>query len=71
VKKRKGIKIINERETNCTFIDAGVTDIKKELDGNDLNERSSNIEKNMIRSRLVDSVKSKIRYKNRIGADKL
>jgi hypothetical protein len=71
VKKRKEIKIINERETNCTFIDAGLTDIKKESDGNDLNKRYSNTEKDTIKSRSVDSMKSKIRYKNRIGADKL
>jgi hypothetical protein len=71
VKKRKDIKIINEREANYTFVDAGSTDIQKESDGNDLNKRYSNTEKDMIKSRSVDSMKSKIRYKNRIGGDKL
>lgn|GEM_PF-5385118 len=69
--KRKEIKIINEKEANLTFIDAGSTDIKKESDGNDLNKRYSNTVKDMIKSRSVDSMKSKIRHKNRIGADKL
>ena len=71
MKKRKEIKIIDEREANYTFVEAGFTDIKKESDGNDLNKGYSNTEKNMIKSRSVDSMKSKIRYKNRIGADKL
>jgi hypothetical protein len=69
--KRKEIKIINEKEANLTFIDAGSTDIKKESDGNDLNKKYSNTVKDMIKSRSVDSMKSKIRHKNRIGADKL
>jgi hypothetical protein len=71
VTKRKEIKIINEKEANLTFIDAGSTDIKKESDGNDLNKKYSNTVKDMIKSRSVDSMKSKIRHKNRIGADKL
>ena len=71
MKKRKEIKIIDERETNYTFVDAGFTDIKKESDGNDLNKGYSNTEKDMIKSRSVDSMKSKIRYKNRIGGEKL
>jgi hypothetical protein len=71
VTKRKEIKIINEKEANLTFIDAGSTDIKKETDGNDLNKKYSNTVKDMIKSRSVDSMKSKIRHKNRIGADKL
>ena len=71
MKKRKDIKVINEREANYTFVDAGFTDKKKESDGNDLNKGYSNTEKDMIKSRSVDSMKSKIRYKNRIGADKL
>jgi hypothetical protein len=71
VTKRKEIKIINEKDPNLTFIDAGSTDIKKESEGNDLNKRYSNTVKDMIKSRSVDSMKSKIRHKNRIGADKL
>ena len=71
MKKRKDIKIINEKEANYTFVDAGFTDIKKESDGNDLNKRYSNTEKDMIKSCSVDSMKSKILYKNRIGGEKL
>jgi hypothetical protein len=71
VKKRKEIKIIDEREANYTFVDAGFTDIKKESAGNDRNKGYSNTEKDMIKSRSVDSMKSKIRYKNRIGGEKL
>ena len=62
MKKRKEIKIINQREANYTFVDAGFTDISK---------RYSNTEKDMIKSRSVDSMKSKIRYKSRIGGEKL
>ena len=69
--KRKEIKIINEKEANLTFIDAGSTDIKKESEGNDLNKRYSNTDNKMIKSRSIDSMKSKIRQKNRVGADKL
>ena len=29
MKKRKDIKVINEREANYTFVDAGFIDIKK------------------------------------------
>jgi hypothetical protein len=31
MKKRKEIKIIDEREANYTFVDAGFTDIKKRV----------------------------------------
>ena len=71
MKKRKEIKIIDEREANYTFVDAGFTDIKKESADNDRNKGYSNTEKDMIKSRSVDSMKSKIRYKNRIGGEKL
>ena len=38
MKKRNDIKIINEKDSNYTFVDAGFTDIKKEPDGNDHNK---------------------------------
>ena len=67
VKKRKEIKIVHESEIDYTFIDTGLTDIKKESDGNDVNKRNSNIEKDITRTRSIDSKKSKNRYKNMIA----
>jgi hypothetical protein len=66
VKKRKEIKIVNENKLNYTFVDTGFSDTKKELDGNEDNKRSSNTEKELIKTRSIDSKNSKIRNKNRI-----
>lgn len=66
MKKRKEIKIVNESEVNYTFIDTAFTDISNESNGNDVNKKNSNSEKDIIKTRSIDAKKSKIRYKNRI-----
>jgi hypothetical protein len=65
VKKKKEIKIVSESEFNCTFIDTGLTDIKRESE--DVNNTNLSMEKDIIKTRSIDSKKAKIRYKNRIS----
>lgn len=65
VKKRKEIKIANDSDVNYTFINTGLSDIKRS-DDNDPDKRDSNIEKDLIKTRSIDSKKTKIRHKNRI-----
>ena len=65
VKKKKEIKIVRESEINYTFVDTGLTDIERESENVD--KTNSSIEKDIIKSRSIDSKKSKIRYKNRIA----
>ena len=64
VKKKKEIKIVRETEVNYTFLDTGLIDIERESEEDD--KTNSSIEKDIIKSRSIDSKKSKIRYKNRI-----
>ena len=64
MKKKKEIKIVRESEVNYTFLDTGLIDIKRESE--DVDKTNSSIEKDIIKSRSIDSKKSKIRYKNRI-----
>ena len=64
VKKKKEIKIVRETEVNYTFLDTGLIDIERESE--DVDKTNSSIEKDIIKSRSIDSKKSKIRYKNRI-----
>jgi hypothetical protein len=64
VKNKKEIKIVRESEANYTFLDTGLTDIK--LQSEDVDKSNSSMEKDIIRTRLIDSKKAKIRYKNRI-----
>lgn len=65
VKKKKEIKIVRESEVNYTFLDLEMTDSKRDLE--DGGKSNSNIDKDMIRTRSIDSKKVKIRYKNRIA----
>lgn len=65
VKKKKEIKIVRESEVNYTFLDLELTDSKRDLE--DGGKSNSNIDKDMIRTRSIDSKKVKIRYKNRIA----
>ncbi|MGA8404692.1 MAG: hypothetical protein WB664_07730 [Nitrososphaeraceae archaeon] len=64
MKKKKEIKIVRETEVNYTFLDTGLIDIERESE--DVDKTNSSIEKDIIKSRSIDSKKSKIRYKNRI-----
>ena len=62
MKKKKEIKIVRETEVNYTFLDTGLIDIERE--SGDVDKTNSSIEKDIIKSRSIDSKKSKIRYKN-------
>ena len=64
MKKKKEIKIVRETEVNYTFLDTGLIDIERE--SGDVDKTNSSIEKDIIKSRSIDSKKSKVRYKNRI-----
>ena len=64
VKKKKEIKIVRENETNYTFIDTGLTDIK--LESETVEKTNSTMDKEIIKTRSIDLKKAKIRYKNRI-----
>ena len=64
VKKKKEIKIASENEVNYTFIDTELTNIKRESE--DVDKTNSSMEKDIIKTRSIDSKKAKIRYKNRI-----
>jgi hypothetical protein len=65
VKKKKEIKIVSESEISYTFIDTGLTDIKRESE--DVDKTNSSIEKDIIKTRSIDSKKVKIRHKDRIS----
>jgi hypothetical protein len=65
-KKKKEIKIVRESEINYTFIDTGLNDSKAESEDDSTIKTMSNIEKDVLKTRSIDSKKSKIRYKNRI-----
>jgi hypothetical protein len=64
VKKKKEIKIVRTSEVNYTFVDTELTDIKRESE--DVDKTNSSSEKDIIKTRSIDSKKAKIRYKNRI-----
>lgn len=64
-KKRKEIKIVKEIDTNYTFVDTTPLNLKHELEA-DSTETSSNIEKDLHKTRSIDLKKSKIRHKSRM-----
>ena len=64
VKKKKEIKIVRKSEVNYTCIDIELTDIKRKSE--DVDKTNSSSEKDIIKTRSIDSKKAKIRYKNRI-----
>ena len=66
VKKTKEIKIIPESEVNYTFVDTGLIERNQEPEDN-IDKKNSSAEKDIIKTRSIDSKKSKIRYKNRIA----
>jgi len=71
VKNKKQIKIIHESATNYTFSNTGSTNIKREENPDTANKTTPNTEKGIPRSRSIDLRNSKIRQKNRIGAEQL
>ena len=58
-------KIIRESGINYTFLETPSMDTKAEPKS-DASNIDSNVEKDVLKKRTIDSKKSKIRYKNRI-----
>lgn len=71
VKNKKQIKIIHESAVNYTFSNTGFTNIKKEENADTANKTTPSTEKEIPRARSIDLRNSKIRQKNRIGAEQL
>jgi hypothetical protein len=71
VKNKKQIKIIHESAANYTFSDTGSTNIKGEENDDTANKTISSTEKEIPRARSIYLRNSKIRQKNRIGAEQL
>lgn len=66
VREKKKIKIVRESDMNYTFLDIGIINIKKSEE-EDPGKSKSNTEKDIIKTRSIDSKKSKIRHNNRIS----
>jgi hypothetical protein len=69
VKNKKQIKIIHESAANYTFSDTGSTNVKKEENSDTANKTTSSTKKEIPRARSIALRNSKIRQKNRIGAE--
>ena len=63
VKKKKEIKIVQESDINYTFLES-MSDTKESKDNNS-NKNSLNIDKDILKTRSIDSKKAKVRFKNR------
>ena len=66
VKKKKEIKLIRESNTNYTFLDTGLIEIKPETDHDTANNTDSTIDMDIVKMRSIDSKKSALRYKGRL-----
>ena len=66
VRKKNEIKIVREGDINYTFLDTDSVNIKRDSGDDNVNKSGSNIEKDIIKTRSIDSKKSKVRRKNRI-----
>ena len=71
VKDKKRIRIIREGAVNYTFSKTGSTNIVTEGNADTANKTTLRTEKEIPRARSIDLRNSKIRQKNRIGADQL
>ena len=60
------MKILGKSGINYTFLDTASSDIKIESKNEDVSNVDSNVEKDVLKKRNINSKKSKIRYKNRI-----
>jgi hypothetical protein len=69
VKNKKRIKIIHEGAVNYTFSKTGST--KTEENADTVNKTTSSAEKEIPRARSIGLRNSKIRQKNRIGAEQI
>ena len=67
VKKKKEIKIVQENDSNYTFLEMALTDITRNSEDDSKIKTITKIEKDVLKTRSIDSKKSKIRFKNRIA----
>ena len=65
-RKKNEIKIVREGDINYTFLDTDSVNINRDSGDDNVNKSGSNIEKDIIKTRSLDSKKSKVRRKNRI-----
>ena len=70
-KNKKLIKIIHESDVNYTFSNTDSENIKRAENADTANETSSSTEKEVPRARSINLRNSKIRQKNRIGAERI
>ena len=71
VKKKKEVKIVRESDTNYTFLDTGLMEVNRDSVDDNTNKTVSIIERDVLKTRSIDSKKSKIRYKNRIAGGQI
>ena len=69
VKNKKRIKIIHESTVNYTFSNTGSKNIMREENADTANKTASSTEKEIPKGRSIGN--SKIRQKNRIGAEQI
>jgi hypothetical protein len=65
------IKIVREDAGNYTFTDNTILDTKREKVNDNLKKTSSIDEKEILKTRSIDSKKSKVRRKNRISGGQI
>ena len=66
MKEKKKIKLIRESNSNYTFLDTELIEIKPETDRDTANKTNSTIDKDVVKMRSIDSKKSTLRYKGRL-----
>ncbi len=63
-KKKNEIKIVKEADTNYTFVDTTVLNLKQEIKADSTTKTNSNTE-DLMKTRSMGSRKFKIRHKSR------
>ena len=71
VKNKKQIKIIHESAANYTFSNTGSTYRERQEKSDTANKTTQSTEKEIPKARSIHLRNSKIRQKNRIGAEQL
>jgi hypothetical protein len=71
VKDKKRIKIIHDSAVNYTFSNTGSVKTIREENADNANKTTSSTEKEIPRAHSINLRNSKIRQKNRIGAEQL
>ncbi len=64
-KKKNEIKIVKEADTDYTFVETTVLNLKQEIKAQSTTKTNSNTEKDLIKARSMGPRKYKIRHKSR------